>query len=67
MILPGHQRLRVEARIVAGDICGAFSEPKYARKGQRFVARMIIPGYLCLTTLTRAMSITRPWNECGRF
>jgi len=35
--------LRREGRIVAGDICGAFSKPKYARKGQRFVATMDHP------------------------
>ena len=37
------ERLRSQVRIVAGDICGAFSEPKYARAGQRFVATMDHP------------------------
>jgi hypothetical protein len=31
------------ARIVAGDICGAFSPPKYARLKQRFAAEMDHP------------------------
>ena len=31
------------ARIVAGDICGAFSPPKYARLTQRFAAQMDHP------------------------
>jgi arginase family enzyme len=31
-------QLRAKAKIVAGDICGAYSAPKYARAGQRFVA-----------------------------
>ena len=31
------------ARIVAGDICGAFSPPVYARRKQRFVAEMDHP------------------------
>lgn len=30
--------LHASARIVAGDLCGAFSPPKYARAKQRFVA-----------------------------
>lgn len=32
-----------KARIVAGDICGAFSPPKYARAKQRFAANMDHP------------------------
>jgi len=35
--------LQRRARIVAGDICGAFSEQKYARAKQRFVARLDHP------------------------
>ena len=35
--------LRRSARIVAGDICGAFSEPKYARLKQRFVSQLDHP------------------------
>ena len=31
-------KLREDARIVAGDICGAYSEPKYARWKQRFAS-----------------------------
>ena len=31
-------QLRTHTRIVAGDICGAFSPPRYARLKQRFVA-----------------------------
>lgn len=30
--------LRANARIVAGDLCGAYSRPKYARAMQRFIA-----------------------------
>ena len=29
-------KLREQSRIIAGDICGAYSEPKYARWKQRF-------------------------------
>jgi len=36
-------QLRTHAKIVAGDICGAFSPPKYARGGQRFIANMDHP------------------------
>ena len=32
-----------DARIVGGDICGAFSPPAYARRKQRFVAEMDHP------------------------
>lgn len=40
----GLEQLRAaKARIVAGDICGAFSPPVYARAGQRFVAGMDHP------------------------
>ncbi len=35
--------LRSKAKIVAGDICGAFSPPKYARAKQRFAAGMDHP------------------------
>ena len=31
------------AKIVGGDICGAFSPPSYARQGQRFLAQMDHP------------------------
>jgi arginase family enzyme len=37
------QRLREHSRILAGDICGAFSEPAYARRKQRFAAQMDHP------------------------
>jgi arginase family enzyme len=36
-------RLRSETRIVGGDICGAFSQPKYARAKQRFLATIDHP------------------------
>lgn len=36
-------QLRASARIVGGDICGAFSPPVYARLKQRFVAEMDHP------------------------
>ncbi|CAN5551039.1 hypothetical protein BH18VER1_BH18VER1_12700 [soil metagenome] len=36
-------RLRSGARVVAGDICGAYSTPHYARAGQRFIANMDHP------------------------
>ncbi|MDQ6860168.1 MAG: hypothetical protein M3032_03315 [Verrucomicrobiota bacterium] len=31
--------LRAAARVIGGDICGAYSEPKYARAQQRFVSQ----------------------------
>jgi arginase family enzyme len=31
-------KLREQSRIIAGDICGAYSEPKYARWKQRFAS-----------------------------
>jgi hypothetical protein len=36
-------QLRAKAKIVAGDICGAFSPPKYARAKQRFAAAVDHP------------------------
>jgi arginase family enzyme len=36
-------KLREQCRIVAGDICGAFSEPRYARWKQRFASEMDHP------------------------
>jgi arginase family enzyme len=36
-------KLRESCRIVAGDICGAFSEPSYARWKQRFASEMDHP------------------------
>jgi hypothetical protein len=36
-------QLRAHTRIVGGDICGAFSPPKYARAKQRFAAEMDHP------------------------
>jgi hypothetical protein len=36
-------QLRAKAKIVAGDICGAYSPPKYARAKQRFAAEMDHP------------------------
>ena len=36
-------QLRTNSRIVAGDICGAFSPPIYARAKQRFAAEMDHP------------------------
>ncbi|MFL6520411.1 MAG: hypothetical protein ACJ8NS_09355 [Chthoniobacterales bacterium] len=35
--------LRTKTKIVAGDICGAYSPPKYARAKQRFAAEMDHP------------------------
>lgn len=32
------RKLREKSRIVGGDLCGAYSEPKYARRFQRFAA-----------------------------
>jgi hypothetical protein len=37
------QLREAKARIVAGDICGAFSQPVYARAKQRFAAKMDHP------------------------
>ena len=36
-------KLRESCRIVAGDICGAFSIPVYARRKQRFASEMDHP------------------------
>ncbi|MBA2271987.1 MAG: hypothetical protein H0W20_15535 [Chthoniobacterales bacterium] len=36
-------RLRSDTRVVAGDICGAFSPPRYARVKQRFVSTIDHP------------------------
>jgi len=36
-------RVRQNCRLVAGDICGAFSEPRYARRKQRFAAEFDHP------------------------
>ena len=36
-------QLRASTKIVGGDICGAFSPPKYARAKQRFIARIDHP------------------------
>ena len=36
-------RLQSETRVIAGDICGAFSVQKYARATQRFAAKMDHP------------------------
>jgi len=36
-------RLRSNARVIAGDVCGAFSQPKFARWKQRFVATLDHP------------------------
>ena len=37
------RQLRAKVKIVGGDICGAFSPPKYARTKQRFAAEMDHP------------------------
>ena len=37
------EKLRKHCHIVAGDICGAFSQPAYARRKQRFAAEMDHP------------------------
>jgi len=37
------KELRTKTTIVAGDICGAYSPPKYARAKQRFAAEMDHP------------------------
>jgi hypothetical protein len=36
------------ARIVGGDICGAFSPPRYARAKQRFAAEIDHPKLLAI-------------------
>jgi arginase family enzyme len=38
-------QLRAKAKVVAGDICGAYSPPKYARLKQRFAAEMDHPKF----------------------
>ena len=37
------EKLRGYAGIVAGDVCGAFSDPVYARRKQRFASEMDHP------------------------
>ena len=37
------RRIRESSRIVGGDICGAFSPPRYARRKQRFASEMDHP------------------------
>ncbi|MGI8438250.1 MAG: hypothetical protein ACR2NX_15350, partial [Chthoniobacterales bacterium] len=49
-------RLKSDAKIVGGDICGAFSPQKYDRVGQRFVAKMDHPR-LPARTLEQARAI----------
>jgi hypothetical protein len=39
----GLETLRQHARIVAGDMCGAYSRPIYARRKQRFASQMDHP------------------------
>jgi arginase family enzyme len=51
-------RLRNKTRIVAGDICGAFSVPRYARVKQRLVATIDHPT-LSLPDLEEARRINR--------
>ena len=51
-------QLRGSARIVGGDICGAYSPPKYARAKQRFAAEMDHPK-LSATDLEAARRINR--------
>lgn len=36
-------QLRTHASIIAGDLCGAYSLPKYARRAQRFISEMDHP------------------------
>jgi hypothetical protein len=50
------ETLRNQTEIVAGDMCGAFSPPKYARAGQRFIAGFDHPK-LRPTDLVRAQEI----------
>ena len=37
--------LRQHARVVAGDMCGAYSVPTYARRKQRFVSEFDHPKF----------------------
>jgi len=37
------QELRKSCRIVGGDLCGAYSKPRYARRKQRFAANFDHP------------------------
>ncbi|PYK35470.1 MAG: hypothetical protein DME58_01290, partial [Verrucomicrobia bacterium] len=45
--------LRESSRIIGGDICGAYSPPKYARRKQRFAAEFDRPK-LALPNLEKA-------------
>ena len=40
-------RLRSAARVVGGDVCGAYSVPRYARRKQRFAAEFDHPKLAC--------------------
>ena len=40
------QKLREKSRVVAGDICGGYSEPKYARSKQKFASETDHPKLL---------------------
>ncbi|MDQ6654385.1 MAG: hypothetical protein M3Y80_01040 [Verrucomicrobiota bacterium] len=51
-------RLRSDARVVGGDICGAFSPPKYARWKQRFASEFDHPK-LPTDAATRAPLVNR--------
>ena len=50
--------LHREARVVGGDLCGAYSEPQYARRFQRFAARWDHPRITGVS-----LSEARPVNE----
>jgi hypothetical protein len=71
-------KLRQGACIVAGDICGAFSAPQYARRAQRFAAEWDHPksgamaaarardvNRTALETLWPALTNGDQHNTCG--
>lgn len=63
-------QLRAKATIVAGDICGAFSVPKYARVKQRFAAGMDHPKLRIVDVeaarATNLRALNRLWPLLGQ-
>lgn len=57
--------LREQARVIAGDICGAYSRPNYARMKQRFVATIdhpkIAPVNVAHAQEVNSASLARVW------
>jgi hypothetical protein len=54
--------IRTHARIVGGDLCGAFSEPRYARRLQKFLATRDHPKQTAVSVATAQESNTRAFR-----